>query len=100
MYSTETDTVIVTVDCPSVYPTEPVSDLLLGKENGEIRFTWTDLSDPTADYVILMSDTLEGDFYPEADAPSGDPGLLLPVPDGVAYYKVALRNADGCLGPY
>jgi hypothetical protein len=100
MYSTETDQVTVTVDCPSAYPTEPVHDLRLRKESGEIRFTWADLPDPTSDYVVLTSDSLEAPFYPEADAPSGDPGLLLPMPDGNAYYQVAVRNADGCLGPY
>ncbi len=94
------DTRLVTVDCPTSYPTQAVSGLRLGKEGGDLRFTWDDLAAWTGDYVVLASDSPQGPFYPQAGASSGNPGLALPAPAGNAHYKVAARNASGCLGPY
>lgn len=99
MLAESADGLTVTVDCPSTFPTESVSGLRLGKEAGQIRFTWTDSATPGFDYVVLEGDVIAAPFYPQGSAPSGDPGLLLPTPSGIAYYKVAVRNADGCLGP-
>jgi hypothetical protein len=100
MLSVQPDTRTVTVECPSASPTDPVPSLRLGKEGADVRFTWTDLPDATLDYVVLMGDAPQGPFYPRGSAASGDPGLLLPVPAGNAFYKLAARNTDGCLGPY
>ncbi|UCF66865.1 MAG: hypothetical protein JSV80_13925 [Acidobacteriota bacterium] len=93
------DTVLVTVECPTTYPTESVENLRLTKESSQIRFTWTDLSGWTGDYVVSIATAPNGPFYPEGSAPSGTPGLLLEIPEGVAYYEVLARNPEGCLGP-
>ena len=88
------------MECPITPPTETVSGLLLGKEETEIRFTWTDLVPPPTDYVVLSSDAPSGPFLPRGHAASGDPGLLVEVPEGPAFFEVAAREAPGCLGPY
>lgn len=100
MLAAGADTLVVTVDCPTTVPTEVVTRLFLGKENGSLRFTWTDVPAWSGDYVVLAADSPQGPFYPQGDAPSGEPGLLLPVPEEPGFYKVAARNEAGCLGPH
>lgn len=100
MLATSADSVLVTVDCPGTYPTGGAQGLRTDKESGMLRFTWTDLPAWAGDYVVLGSDTPQGPFFPQASAPHGDPGLLLAVPAGNVFYKVAVRSAEGCLGPY
>jgi hypothetical protein len=100
MLTLDPDSVHVTVECPTTAPSGIVQDLRLAKEDGQVRFTWTDLAESPMDYVILSSDGPEGPHLPLGSAASGSPGLLLPEPAGNAYFEVAARNADGCLGPY
>ncbi|MDH3198983.1 MAG: hypothetical protein OEO21_12170, partial [Candidatus Krumholzibacteria bacterium] len=100
MFALTDDTVQVTVDCPTTPPSDPVEGLMLAKEAGGIRFTWTDLPAPPGDYVVLGGDGPQEPFYPEGEAASGSSGLLLPPPAGNVYYLVAARNTAGCLGPY
>ena len=58
--------------------------------------------DSPASYPVIVQpgDEPQGPFYPQGSAASGDPGLLLPQPAGNAFYKLAARSTDGCLGPY
>jgi hypothetical protein len=100
MFAMQPDTVQVTVNCPATPPADAVQNLRLGREGGEIRFTWTDLPVAPADYVILSSDQPDGSYLPQGAAASGAPGLLLPERAGDTYYQVAARDALGCLGPY
>ncbi len=100
MLAVEDDTVQVTVECPTIPPAGVVENLELAREAGQIRFTWTNLSMPPADYVVLSSDAPAGPYLPQGAATNGVVGLLLPEPTGNAYYKVAARNETGCLGPY
>ena len=93
-------TVQVTVECPTTPPTEAVSGLRLGKEGAEVRFTWSDLTPPPTDYVVLASGTPTGPFLPRGSAPSGNPGLVLEIPENLAFFEVAAREDPGCLGPY
>ena len=88
MLTIQPDTRTVTVECPTTPPTEVVSGLLLTKEEAGIRFTWTDLGEPPTDYVVLSSDGPSGPFLPRGNAASGDPGLLLEVPEGLAFFEV------------
>ena len=100
MLAVAADTRRVTVDCPGSYPTDAVAGLAVSVESGQLRFTWTDLTTWTGDYVIVGSHDPQGPFFPRGDAASGDPGLLLPLPAGDAFFKVAVRSVEGCLGPY
>jgi hypothetical protein len=100
MLAVNDDTVRVSVECPVTPPADAVENLRLDREGGEIRFTWDDLAVPPTDYVVLSSGSAQDGFLPEGAAPSGSPGLLLPTPAGVAFYKVAAREEPGCLGPY
>jgi len=100
MFSAGDDSVRITVECPVTPPADEVEGLLLGKEGTEIRFTWTDLLLPPTDYVLLGSDLPDEDFLPGGEAPSGNPGLLVPTPVGMTYYEVTAREDPGCLGPY
>jgi len=100
MFAVQDQTVTITVDCPTTPPSVAVDGLMLAREAGEIRFTWTDPAVPLADYVVLGSTSSQGLFFPEGNAASGAPGLLLPEPGGTMYYEVAARSAEGCLGPY
>lgn len=94
------DSVQITVECPVTPPAAAVENLRLSLEGEEIRFTWNDLASPPTDYVVLGGDSANGSFLPAGAAASGTPGLLLPAPGGVAFYKVAARQDPGCLGPY
>lgn len=100
MFAASTDTVLVTVDCPTTFPPDPVAGLRIGKEAGGFRFTWTDLAIAPANYVVLSSDSPEGPFRVQGEANSGVAGLSLPDPGGNLFYKVAARNDPGCIGPY
>ncbi len=100
MFPMTPDTVLVTVDCPTTYPSDPVTGLALGKVGGDIRFTWNDLVVPPTNYVILSSDSPEGPFRVQGEAADGATGLLLPDPGGNLFFKVAARNDPGCVGPY
>jgi len=100
MFAQLDDSLQVTVVCPTPPPVDVVEQLELNFEAGEIRFSWTDLASPPTDYVILNAESPVGAFLPAGAAPSGTPGLLLPTPPGSAYYKVAVREDPGCLGPY
>jgi hypothetical protein len=100
MLAMDDDAVLVTVECPSTPPVDSVTNLRLDRESGKIRFTWTDLSVPPPDYVVLGGDALSGSYLPQGSEVSGAPGLLLPEPAGNVFYQVAARNEDGCLGPY
>ncbi|ANM31474.1 hypothetical protein ABI59_20740 [Acidobacteria bacterium Mor1] len=94
------DNVTVTVTCPGSTPTAVVDELRISRENGDLRITWTDAAGFAGDYVVLRGDSREGPFFPEASGVSGTTGVLQPLPAGNAYYKVAVRNGEGCLGSY
>jgi len=100
MLAMQTDEVAVTVECPVTPPADTVENLMLAREAGEIRFTWTDLPAAPDDYVVLGTAQPQGPYLPEGSAPSGATGALLPIPEGNVFYKVAARDDPGCLGPY
>jgi hypothetical protein len=100
MFAEGDDSVRVTVACPTTPPAETVEDLRLDLQGEQIHHTWQDLIPPPTDYVVLSSGTPSGVFLPVDAAPSGTPGLLIPILDGIVFYKVAAREDPGCLGPY
>ena len=76
---------------------DPVGATLgLSTDGVNLTFTWTDTA--AGDYVVHEDTAPDGPFAGETGtAASGTPGLTVPLPAGITYYRVAGRTA-GCEG--
>jgi hypothetical protein len=84
-----TETTVTVVAQPEVADT-----LSVNRTGSDLAFQWTDVA-TASDYVLFSSTTPDGAFTDEAaTAPSGSPGVIIPVPaEDVVFYLVAGRNS-------
>jgi hypothetical protein len=75
----------------------PVTGLRLDApgDASRLRFTWSDGTD-AAPYTVFRDTEPDGAFFRKAgSAPSGESGLVIPMPGEDEFYLVAGHNACG-----